>query len=155
MVYLNPDDFLGNPRVFTPERNREAWRACRDLTEQTLTESKQRHNFYVVCGVQGAGKTRWVKENSSSFVEPAIVLDAALPRIRDRAGAVALARRFSCRLIGIRISCTLDEALQRNRARAPDEVVPDEVIRIVCKEFEPLSREEGFDEVFEVENANR
>lgn len=96
-----------------------------------------------------------MKANHSSFVEPAIVLDAALRRMRDRSGAVALARRFSCRLVGIRISCTLDEALQRNRARVPDEVVPDEVIRIVLKDFESLSLEEGFDEVFEVENENR
>jgi len=24
MIYVNPDDFLGNPRIFTAERNREA-----------------------------------------------------------------------------------------------------------------------------------
>jgi predicted kinase len=154
MTYVNPDDFLGKPRVFTPERNREAWQACRDLAERTLKEAKERPNFYLVCGVQGAGKTRWVKENSASFEEPAIVLDAAMPRVRDRAGAVAQARRFSCRLIGIRISCPLDVALARNRCRAPDEVVPDDVVRIVFEEFEPLTLEEGFDKVFEVENLS-
>ena len=144
MICVNPDDFLGNPRVFTLERNREAWRACRDLTERTLTEAREPHNFYLVCGVQGAGKTRWVKENHASFVEPAIVLDAALPRARDRAAAVALARRFSCRVIGIRISCALDVAVARNRARPPDVVVADEVVRTVFNEFESLSLEEGF-----------
>ena len=95
-----------------------------------------------------------VKKNHASFVEPAIVLDAALPRARDRAAAVALARRFSCRVIGIRISCTLDVALARNRARPADVVVADEEVRIVFNEFESLSLEEGFDEVFEVETSS-
>jgi predicted kinase len=121
---------------------------------RTLKEGRERYNFYLVCGVQGAGKTRWVKENRASFAEPAIVLDAALPRARDRAAAVALAQRFSCRLIGIRISCSLDVALARNRARPADVVVPDEVVRIVFNEFEPLSLKEGFDEVFEIESAS-
>lgn len=67
---------------------------------------------------------------------------------------MALARHFSCRLIGIRISCALDVALARNRARPSDEVVPDEVVRIVFKEFEPLSLEEGFDEVIEIESTS-
>jgi hypothetical protein len=86
MIYVNPDDFLGNPRIFTEERNREAWRACKDLVERTLTEASERYNYYFICGVQGSGKTRWVKENRAWFVEPAIVFDAALSRARDRAG---------------------------------------------------------------------
>ena len=88
MLYINPDDFLGSPRVFSDERNREAWKACRELVEKTLKENQERrYNFYLVCGVQGAGKTRWVKTNPARFLEPAIVLDAAQPRARDRAGA--------------------------------------------------------------------
>src|SRR5262245_30291896 len=87
MIYVNPDNFLGTPRIFTEERNREAWRACKDLVEKTLSERGEPHNFYLVCGVQGSGKTRWVRKNSASFVEPAIVFDAALSRARDRAGA--------------------------------------------------------------------
>jgi len=38
MIYVNPDDFLGSPRIFTPERNRDAWQACKDLVEKTLDE---------------------------------------------------------------------------------------------------------------------
>jgi AAA domain len=150
MIYVSPDDFLGNPRVFTDERNREAWRSCKDLVERTLTEARERYNYYLVCGVQGSGKTRWVKENRARFVEPAIVFDAALSRACDRAGAVALARRFSCRLICIWICCPLDVALARNRARSPDHVVADEVVRLVFNTFEPPTLEEGFDEVSEI-----
>jgi predicted kinase len=151
MIYVNPDDFLGHPRLFTAERNREAWRACKDLVERTLSEAREPYNYYLVCGIQGSGKTRWVRENSARFVEPAIVFDAALSRARDRAGAVAQARRFSSRLVCIWISCPLDVALARNRARAPDEIVDDQVIRLVFNTFEPPIPEEGFDEVLKVE----
>src|SRR5262249_43638908 len=67
MIYINPDDFLGSPRIFTPERNRDAWSAVYDRIEKSLSEAKECGNFYLVCGVQGAGKTRWVKENRDLF----------------------------------------------------------------------------------------
>src|SRR5215470_13724340 len=146
MIYVNPDDFLGNPRFFTLERNREAWRACKDLVERTLTEARDRYNYYLVCGVQGSGKTHWVTENRSIFLEPAIVFDAALSRAHDRAGAVAQGHRFSCRLICIWISCPIDVVLARNRARPADQVVDDEVVRLVFNTFEPPTLDEGFDE---------
>src|SRR5262245_17024357 len=153
MIYVNPDDLFGDPRVFTDERDRENWRACKELVERTLTETKEPYNYYLVCGVQGSGKTHWVRENRLSFVEPALVFDAAFPRARNRAWAVAQARRFSCRLICIWISCSLDVALARNRARRSDHIVPDEVVRIVFNDFEPPTLEEGFDEVFKIENV--
>ncbi len=151
MIYINPDDFLGNPRIFTAERNREAWRACKDLVERTLNEAREPYNFYIVCGVQGSGKTQWVKDNPTRFREPAIVFDAALSGVQARAGPVAQGRRFACRMICIWISCPLDIALARNRSRTPDQVVGDDVIRLVFNTFEPPAVEEGFDEVFKVD----
>ena len=153
MLYINPDDFLGDPRIFTDERNREAWRLAKDLAERTLREAQSPYNYYLVCGVQGAGKTRWVKDNGAAFSEPALVFDAAHARARDRAGAVAMARRFACRLICIWISCPLDVALARNRARPEDQVVPDDVVRLVFNTFEPPTVDEGFDEVYEIRTA--
>jgi predicted kinase len=155
VIYVNPDNFLGSPRIFTAERNREAWRACKDLVERTLSEAREPYNFYIVCGVQGSGKTRWVKDNPTRFREPAIVFDAALSRTQDRASAVAQGRRFACRMIGIWISCPLDIALARNRSRPSDQVVADDVIRLVFDTFEPPTVEEGFDELFKVENGIR
>jgi predicted kinase len=151
MLYVNPDDYLGDPRVFTPERNREAWRACRELIERTFAATSQPHNFYIVCGIPGAGKTRWVKENLARFEEPAIVLDAVLTNVRARENVVAHGKSFPCRLIGIWISCALDVALARNRARAPDQAVPDELIRTLFGDCERPNLNEGFDEVLEFE----
>ena len=82
MIYVNPDNFLGNPRIFTAERNLEAWRACKDLVERTLSEAREPYNYYIVCGVQGSGKTRWVKDNPTHFREPAIVFDARHHELR-------------------------------------------------------------------------
>jgi len=151
MIYVNPDNFLGNPRIFTPERNREAWRACKDLVERTLSEATEPWTFYIVCGVQGSGKTQWVKDNPTRFREPAIVFDAALSRAQDRAGGVTQGRRFACRMICIWISCPLEIALARNRSRPQDQIVPDDVIRLVFNTFEPPTVDEGFDEVFRVD----
>jgi AAA domain-containing protein len=153
MIYVNPDDFLGNPRVFTDERNREAWRACKNIVESTLTGSKERYTYFLVCGVQGSGKTRWTKENEATFTEPALVFDAAHARVSDRAAALAQARRFGCRIVCIWIRCPLDVALMRNRARPADQVVPDEVVQLVFNTFEPPTVEEGFDEVLEIANS--
>ncbi|HET9132122.1 MAG TPA: hypothetical protein VFO86_14295 [Terriglobia bacterium] len=55
MIYVNPDNFLGCPRVFTDERNREAWRLCKEHVERTLAEARELTNFYIACGVQGSG----------------------------------------------------------------------------------------------------
>jgi predicted kinase len=153
MVYVNPDDFLGSPRVFTLERSLAAWRACKDLVETTLSNAQTPYSYYMVCGVQGSGKSWWVRQNSATFKEPAIVFDAAHARARDRAPAVAQARRFSCRMIAIWVSCPLDVALARNRSRPPDQVVSDEVVRLVFNTFEPPTVNEGFDEVLEVANV--
>src|SRR5262245_5600268 len=151
LIYVNPDDFIGNPRHFTAERHPRACRWSLYLVEPTLAEAKGPVNYYIVCGVQGSGKRHWVKNNPSRFVEPAIVFDAALARAQDRAGAVAQARRFSCRLVCIWIFCALDVALAQNRARPPDQVVREEVVRLVFNNFEPPTVEEGFDEVLKIE----
>ena len=152
MIYVNPDNFLGSPRVFTDERNREAWRLCKELVERTLAEARELTNFYIVCGVQGSGKTWWVKNNLPYFVEPAIVFDAALPLAEVRARVVSHARRYSCRFVSVWISCELDVALAQNSARPSDEIVPEEVVRLVFNEFEPPTLDEGFEEVLKVEN---
>ena len=128
MIYVNPDDFLGSPRIFTPERNRDAWQSCKDLVEKMLACAERPYNYYLVCGVQGAGKTRWIRDNPATFIEPALVFDAAHARARDRAPAIAHARRFSCHTTAIWISCPLELALTRNRERPHDQVVPDDVV---------------------------
>jgi hypothetical protein len=43
--------------------------------------------------------------------------------------------------------------LARNCARPPDQVVPEEVVRLVLNNFEPPALGEGFDEVFKVESV--
>jgi len=54
-------------------------------------------------------------------------------------------------MIAVWISCSLEVALERNRSRPSDQVVRDEVVRLVFDTFEPPTSEEGFDEVIKVE----
>jgi len=63
------------------------------------------------------------------------------------------ARRFSCRFVSIWISCELDVALAQNSASPSDQIVPEEVVRLVFKDFEPPTVDEGFDEVLKIEHV--
>jgi signal recognition particle GTPase len=75
---INPDDFLQTPagRVWTPERNRRAWdqayqalgAALMALKSQATAE--QRPRLYIVCGIQGAGKSTWIRQNAEQFEPP-------------------------------------------------------------------------------------
>jgi hypothetical protein len=126
---------------------------AKTFVERTLSEGQGPYNYYLVCGVQGQnplgkGEQREVSRAGNCF-------DAAQARARDRAGAVAQARRFSCRLICIWVWCPLELALSRNRGRPSDQVVGDDVVNLVFNTFEPPTLEEGFDEVLKVENGDR
>ena len=146
--------FSRHPASLHGRAESRTWKACKEVVENALRKNQEgRYNFYLVCGVQGAGKTHWVTTNRTRFSEPAIVFDAAHARACDRAGAVAQARRFSCHLTCIWISCPPDVALARNHARPADQVVPDEVVRLVFNNFEPPNKEEGFDDVLEIMNG--
>ena len=58
-------------------------------------------NFYIVCGVQGSGKTEWVKNHLAGFGEPCIVFDAAFARSIDRAGAVTQGKGYALKAIEV------------------------------------------------------
>jgi AAA domain len=152
MIVVNPDHFLGNPRVFTEEKSTEAWQMCRRLLEDSLAVFGTTAQVYFVCGVQGAGKSYWVRTQASWFREPAVVIDAAFPRACNRAAWIALVRSAGSRLIGLHVRTSLETALRRNRQRSEDAVVPEHVVRLVHRDFEPPSLAEGFDEVHVVDN---
>jgi len=59
-VIINPDHYLETPtgRLFTPERNQQALAQCWKQLRRELVNTKG--PLYLVMGVQGAGKSRWV-----------------------------------------------------------------------------------------------
>jgi len=149
---FNPDDYLQTQtgRVYTDERNAAAWERIYSELEGLFRDSTADTRFFIVLGVQGGGKTSWIRRHIGSLGSSAICLDAALPARRHRARALALAQRFSVYSIAVWINVTLERALEQNARRAPDEVVPEFAIRSVFGLIEAPTLEEGFREIIEV-----
>lgn len=148
----NPDDYLETEsgRVYTPERNAEAWERVYAGLESDLRAAGPETRFYLVMGVQAAGKTTWIRHNAARLGPAALCLDAALPARRHRARALELAARFGVPAVAVWVRATVAEALQRNLLRRPDHQVPEDAIRSVDSLLEAPTREEGFAEIIEV-----
>lgn len=147
--WINPDDFLETPngRCWTAERNKVAWKESFALLEKTLAD---RHRFdrrlYVVCGIQGAGKSTWIQRNAKDLA-PCVFFDAALPRAVHRAPLVAIARAANVDAYAVWLNISLEKALLRNARREESVRVPVESIAAVASQFESPSVAEGFRQV--------
>ena len=150
--YFNPDDYLETEtgRVFTPGRSAAAFeRAYSDL-ELALGAAPASARLFVVVGVQGAGKTSWIRQNAESLGDAAFFFDAALPRAIHRARAVAIAGSAGVPAVAVWVRAPLALALARNQSRRSDHRVPEVAIRSVHSIMEAPSPSEGFEEVREV-----
>ena len=154
---FNPDDELATEagRVFTPERNAAAWERVYAGLEDCFRNATPGTRFYLVMGVQGSGKTTWIRENHALLGSAAVCLDAALPARRHRTRAMELAARFGVPAVGVWVKATVEEALSRNLRRRTDERVPEDAIRSVASLIEAPCLDEGFAEVIEVSTAGR
>ena len=79
-----------------------------------------------------------------------VVVDNTNPRVVDRAPLVAAARRHGARVVGYFLDTARGECLARNRRREGRARVPDVAVHVAASRLQPLSREEGFDELFTV-----
>ncbi len=149
---INPDDFLETAadRLYTPERNLQAWNRAYERLALALTNSPGGTHVYVVMGVQGAGKSRWVEQNRGRLGQRAIVFDAALPARRHREKLLAIIKGAGVPVIGVFVQATLEQALLRNAQRTPDKQVPEQALKSVFSMLEAPTEAEGF---FRVEQA--
>ncbi|MCJ2062902.1 kinase [Methylobacterium sp. J-088] len=140
---IDPDAFLETEagRVWTPERNAEAWRrAFAALRDQLKARTVER--LVVVCGLQGAGKSFWIARQEPEA--GTVYVDAALPGARHRAPIIDCARSYGIPVSAVWIRTPLGRALERNRQRPADRCVPEASIRSVDRLFEPPTPGEGF-----------
>lgn len=144
-LVINPDDYLETEfgREFTPERNHQAWELAYARLDDALSTTRPGNPMYLVMGVQGAGKSRWVSENLARLGR-VVVFDAALPARRHRERLLAIARGHDVPVIGVFIKAPLALALARNARRSADKRVPEEALRSVFSLLEPPGEEEGF-----------
>jgi ABC-type thiamine transport system ATPase subunit len=148
---LNPDDFLGQPRVWTPERNAQAWETIYHILVSNFSQQGPAARLYIVCGVQGAGKSTWIRNHAAFFAPSSCIIDAALPGVRHRERALMLAREHAVPAHAVWIDIALDVALQRNLSRAADQQVPEAALRNVHAIFEAPTVDEGFDHIHRVD----
>ncbi|SFO27587.1 Predicted kinase [Variovorax sp. PDC80] len=150
--HINPDHYLqtSTGRVFTKERQLAAWdRVYEDLEAALRRRSSTPMQLYLVMGVQGSGKTTWIRRNIAAL-PGAVFLDAALPAARHRARALDIARRCGVEATTVWINTPLEIALARNASRPADERVPEEAMRSVFSLLEAPTVSEGFVRVVEI-----
>lgn len=147
---IDPDSFLetGSGRHWTPERNAEAWRLAYAALDRALAGGGIAR-VVIVCGLQGAGKSTWIARQHDDAGR--VYVDAALPGARHRAPLIAIARNHGVPVEAVWIRVPLDLALERNRQRRADRIVPEASIRSVARLFEPPAIGEGFSDVRIVE----
>lgn len=149
---FNPDDYLwtSEGRIYTEERNVAAWEQMYADLDALLTIAEPVTRLYVVMGVQGGGKSTWIRNNCEALGPSAVFMDAAVPARRHRERVLALAKRSGVRTIAVWINTPLDRALLQNAQRPVGEVVPESAVRSVFALLEAPSPDEGFDEVIVV-----
>lgn len=152
LLHINPDHYLQGPdgRIWTEERGKAAWElAYRDL-ERSLATVGPGGTLYVVCGLQGAGKSTWIERHGAGYGPLAVFFDAALPSRKHRVPALTLAATTATPAVAVWINVPIGTALARNALRRGDERIAEETILHVLSLLEPPSIDEGFREIIEV-----
>ena len=79
-----------------------------------------------------------------------VVVDNTNPAVADRAEIIGLARQLGARVIGYYFAATARDCVGRNRGREGAARVPPVAIFTAAKRLVVPSREEGFDELWQV-----
>lgn len=80
-----------------------------------------------------------------------VVIDATNTTVYRRKGWIELAKEMGAETNSVYFNVPLEEVLKRNRERDPDEIVPDEAIERMDREFEIPTKDEGFDFMGEID----
>lgn len=149
---VDPDQFLDltSETPFSREEGMQAWEQAYAALEACLRELGSSATVFVVCGVQAAGKSTWVRDRLASGPADAVYFCGPLPSRRHRARVLATAAAFGCQAIAVWIQVPLHVALARNAARGGLARVPEAVIHHVHESLEPPTNEEGFVQVIHV-----
>ncbi len=155
MRHIDPDHYLATPagRVDSPDLARAAWDRAYAALQAALERIGTAGRLYVVCGLQGAGKSTWIRNHAAALGDSVVCFDGALPSRRHRSRALALAAQAGTPAVYVWINVPLAVALQRNAARTGAERIAEATIRHVWDQLEPPSVAEGFVEVVEIGTA--
>lgn len=128
----------------------------------------------IFTGIQASGKTTFYKEhflkthlrisldmlrtrhreqtifNCCVTAKADFVIDNTNPLRSDRARYIKAAREAGYEIIGYNFLSDLSGALQRNRLRTDNEIIPEAGIRATHRKLELPAYDEGFDKLYEV-----
>jgi len=83
----------------------------------------------------------------------AVVVDNVNATAADRAALIEAGRRRGVAVLGYFLDVPRAECLQRNRTRPETDRVPAVAVHAAAKRFQPVGRDEGFDQLYRVEVA--
>jgi hypothetical protein len=148
---IDPDQFLDLSGAVPvgKEDVRAAWDRAYALVESCLVELGPTCNFYIVFGLQGAGKSTWVARQSKRLPPNAVYLSGPLPSRKHRERALAIAKRVGCHTVAVWINEPFEIAFERNSRRTGLARIKEEAMRHVHESLEPPTLEEGFHQVIE------
>lgn len=154
--HLNPDHFLDleNATDVSKEDVAAAWDRAYEALAARLAGDGKDGTVYVVFGLQGGGKSTWVRENAARFPADATFFDGPLPSRRHRQRALGICQAAGCRAVGVWVNTPLDVALARNATRRGLAKIREEAILHVRDHLEAPTLEEGFAEVMVVGEAS-
>ncbi|UTH72776.1 hypothetical protein [Chromobacterium sp. IIBBL 290-4] len=154
--HINPDHYLnrvGNtlPR---PEQGKRAWMLAYQELDKKLRQGQGQLKLCLVCGLQGSGKSSWIKQYGHGLGDRIIFLDAALPSRQARSKALTIASDNDSRAIAVWVHAPLKLALARNALRPPEQWVPETIIQHTHELWQPPQLDEGFQQVIEIDAAH-
>jgi ABC-type cobalamin/Fe3+-siderophores transport system ATPase subunit len=149
---VDPDQFLDLSGAVAVGREdvSAAWERAYALVERRLSELGPSCTFYLVFGLQGAGKSTWVAQQSKELPRNTVYLSGPLPSRRHRQRALSIAKQVGCRTVAVWINEPFEVALGRNARRSGLARIKEEAMRHVQQNLEAPTQEEGFHEVVEV-----
>jgi predicted kinase len=132
----------------------------------------------ILAGIQGSGKSTFYQERFSGthvrinldelktrsreqelFAQclrenRSFVVDNTNTKAADRARYIGAARGAGFRVVGYFLESSLKDAMRRNGRREGKAKVPPPAIAAALKRLEPMTKEEGFDQLFVVKNRD-
>jgi len=150
-MHINLDDFLdtGSGRIWTVERNAEAWKRSFAAFAIALEQATQKTTVYVLVGAQASGKTTWARAKAAEDPN-AILFDAIFVKKSERLPILKSARGAGVPVIAVWLKTPLDVCVARNAVRSVNELCDEEGLGNVFAALEPPSLEEGFVGIVEV-----
>lgn len=150
--HVNPDHFLNLAEALsvTHEDVGNAWELSYAELREKLAVLGHQAVLYVVCGIQGSGKTTWVTNNASRFGATAVFLDGPLPSRQSRERALQVAREVGCSAVAVWINAPLELALSQNSLRPGLARIKESTVRRCYEQLEPPATTERFAKVIEV-----